>query len=126
MPWRSAPSKSQRMRSTDAAPAAIHAARSARPTSLTLREAHLRRGALGRGLELEVLALREAEGPREQVAREGLDRGVEVAHDRVVVAARVLDRVLDAGQLALEPEEVLVRAQLGVRLGDREQRLQHP
>src|SRR6266850_1284583 len=72
-------------------------------------------------LELEVRSLGEPEEQRDLVRREAVDRGVEVADDRVVVAARVLDRLLDLGQRRLEIAEVLVGLEVGIRLGEREE-----
>src|SRR5262247_1272495 len=51
--------------------------------------------------ELEVLPLGEPEELRDLVRRKAVDRGVEVAHDRVVVAARALDRLLELRERAL-------------------------
>src|SRR2546426_6419210 len=72
-------------------------------------------------LELEVRSLGEPEEQRDLVRREAVDRGVEVADDRVVVAARVLDHLLDLGQRRLEIAEVLVGLEVGIRLGEREE-----
>src|SRR2546428_6887378 len=47
---------------------------------------------LSGAVELEVSPRVELEEGRDEVRREGLHRGVEVAHDRVVVAAQTLDR----------------------------------
>ena len=85
-------------------------------------EGHARRLAIFLSVELEVLALGEAEEGRDEVGRHGVDRRVEVAHDGVVVAARVLDRVLDLPERGLELREALVRLEVGVRLGDRRPR----
>src|SRR5262245_45983939 len=71
--------------------------------------------------ELEVLPLGEPEELRDLVRRKAVDRGVEVAHDRVVVAARALDRLLQLRERALEVAKALVGLQIGVRLGEREQ-----
>src|SRR5215510_1733946 len=71
--------------------------------------------------ELEVLPLGEPEELRDLVRRKAVDRGVEVAHDRVVVAARALDRLLELRERALEVSKALVSLQIGVRLGEREQ-----
>ena len=50
---------------------------------------------------------------------------VVVLHHAVVVELpRVRDAVLGGGELLLQRQEVLVRLQVGVRLGEREQRLQ--
>ena len=63
----------------------------------------------------------EAERPRDEHPGDALDRGVEVHHGRVVVAARGADLVLGVGEVVLEPEEVLGRLELGVGLGDGEE-----
>src|SRR6059036_4346924 len=70
--------------------------------------------------ELEELARREAEGAGDQVRGELRDARVQVAHHRVVVAARVLHRVLDLAEARLELREVLRGAELRVGLGERE------
>ena len=57
----------------------------------------------------------------DDVARHGLDLGVQVAHVGVVVAARGGDAVLGGGQLVLQGHEVLVGLEVGVGLDDREQ-----
>src|SRR6185503_10343699 len=85
-------------------------------------EAHAWRRALRLVAELEVVAPADAEAPGDDVPGERLDRGVEIADDGVVVAPGVLDRVLEAGELALKLQEVLVRPQLWVALGDGEER----
>src|SRR5207249_3826717 len=72
-------------------------------------------------LELEVLPPGEPEEQRDLVGREAVDRGVEVAHDGVVVAARALDRLLDLRERALEVAKALVRLEVGIRLGEREE-----
>src|SRR5437762_9809544 len=84
-------------------------------------EGDARRLAVLLALELEVLALGEVEHGRDDVGGNGVDRRVEVAHDRVVVAARVLDGVLDLSERGLELREVLVRLEVRVRLGEREE-----
>ena len=72
-------------------------------------------------LELEELLLREAERAGEDDARHRLDRVV-VGEDGVVVdLARDGDPVLRLAELGLELAEVLVRLQLRVCLGDREE-----
>src|SRR2546429_909039 len=72
-------------------------------------------------VELEVLPLGEAEEQRDLVGRKAVDRRVEVANDGVVVAARALDRLLDLPERALEVAKALVRLELGIRLGEREE-----
>src|SRR5262245_64714259 len=75
---------------------------------------------------LEVLALREREHARQQVGGEALDLRVIAVHRVVVELAGVRDAALGAGQLLLELREVLVRLEVGVGLGQREQRLEGP
>src|SRR5216110_1452756 len=70
--------------------------------------------------QLEELARREAERAGDQVRGKLRDARVQVAHHRVVVAARVLHRVLDLAEARLELREVLRGAQLRVGLGERE------
>src|SRR5438034_7107752 len=74
---------------------------------------------LSGAVELEVSPRVELEEGRDEVRREGLHRGVEVAHDRVVVAARVLDRLLQLAERPLELDEVRVRLEVRIRLGER-------
>src|SRR5512134_608296 len=107
--------------SSDARTASRSSARSEGPRA-SAPEADRRRLALRRGVELEVAAGPEAEAVRHEVRGEGLAARVEVAHQGVVVAARVLDRLLEGGELALEREERLVRLELRVGLGHGEQR----
>src|SRR6266403_4215101 len=61
-------------------------------------EAHLGRFAFGCGGYFEELTRLETEHVGKNVGRELLDLGVEVAHDGVVVAPRVLHGVLDLGE----------------------------
>src|SRR3546814_3132758 len=70
------------------------------------------------------LALAEAEVAREEVVREHLDLGVQLAHTTVVEAARGLDLVLGVDDRLLKLEEVLARLQLRIRLRNGEDRLQ--
>ena len=109
---------------------AIHAGRCAAARLLDQRsrsELHARRlGDRGGVVDLEELALREAEAAHEQRVREDLDLGVELAHAAVVEAARGLDLVFGVDQLGLQLQEVLVGLQLRVRLGDREDRSSAP
>src|SRR2546426_2930824 len=104
-------------------PGRVRALASRAPSSraASSAEAHLGRSAL-LAVEPEEIAAPEPEGPREQIARKGLTGGVEVAHDGVVVPARVLDGVLELRELSLQRDKVLVGAQLRVRFGDRKQR----
>src|SRR4051794_29631313 len=86
-------------------------------------ELDLGRFALGALLDLEVLALADAEGVGEHVPRKRLRLGVQAQHAVVVELARVGDAALGAGQLLLQVEEVGVGLEVGIRLGHREQRL---
>src|SRR2546427_5756226 len=72
-------------------------------------------------VELEIPPLGEPEEQRDLVGGKAVDRRVEVADDRVVVAARALDRVLDLLERRLEVAEVLVGLEVGIRLGEREE-----
>src|SRR6266850_683258 len=72
-------------------------------------------------VELEILALDEAEEQRDLVGREAVDRGVEIADDGVVVATRALDRLLELAERGLELAKALVRLEVGIRLGEREE-----
>src|SRR5437660_319298 len=72
-------------------------------------------------VELEVLPLGEAEEQRDLVGRKAVDRRVEIADDGVVVAARALDRLLDLPERALQVAKALVRLEVGIRLGEREE-----
>src|SRR5207244_10755995 len=49
-------------------------------------------------LHLEELTLLETEHSGDEIGREGLNLRVQVAHDRVVIAARILDRVFNLAQ----------------------------
>src|SRR5262249_56940664 len=75
-------------------------------------------GALGRAEEFTLV---EAEWPGDEHARERLPRVVVRVDGLVVVAPRGRELVLDVGELLLEREEVLGRAQLWVGLADRDQ-----
>src|SRR5207249_9906238 len=65
-----------------------------------------------RAIELEVPPRMELEERCDEVRRESLHRGVQVAHDRVVVAARALNRVLDLAERPLELDEVRIRLEV--------------
>src|SRR5215469_113325 len=89
----------------DAAPVSTSpAARAARTRVLrarrvtSRREAHLGRVALGGVVDLEEVALREAERPGEQHGREDLDRVVERQHRVVVDLPRDRDLVLGVAE----------------------------
>src|SRR5579863_9419795 len=70
-------------------------------------EADLRHFAFGRRGDLEELARLEIEHARENIGRKLSDLGVEVSHDRVVIAARVLDVVFERVQCLLKLVEAL-------------------
>ena len=72
-------------------------------------------------LDLVERLLAEAEALRDKHGREGLDRGVEVAHRRVVVAPRLLHLVLDRREFRLQLAEIGVGLQLRIGLGDGDQ-----
>ena len=57
-------------------------------------------------VQLEELALLDAGGGADQAGGEALAQGVEIAHHGVVVAARVLQVVLDGHQAAVQLQEV--------------------
>ena len=84
-------------------------------------EADDRHLALGGVLDLEELALREAERAGDEDCGEDLDRVVERQHRVVVDLARDRDLVLGVPELVLEVEEVRARLQVRVRLGDGEE-----
>ena len=67
-------------------------------------EAHLRKRPIA-FFGLEEFQLLVAHRSGEEVGREGRDRGIEVPHDRVVVAPSVLDRVFYGSELRLEIAE---------------------
>src|SRR6266852_8922458 len=87
-------------------------------------EAHLGRFAFGGGGHFEELARLEAEHVGKNVGRELLNFGVEIAHDGVVVAPRVLHGVLNLGERSLERGKALDGAKLGVRFGQGKKALQ--
>src|SRR5580693_6043190 len=90
---------------------------------ITGSELHGDRLAVGiRGLE--ELTRREVEHAGENVRGEYLNLGIEVAHHRVVVATRVLDRVFRVAQRALQLGELFRCLQLRIILGHGEQALQ--
>src|SRR5437667_10573577 len=92
--------------------------------AIPLAELHLWDLAVRLVGELEVLLRLEAERAGEQVRREGLERGVEVADVAVVEAAGEGDLVLGRSEVLREVLELLDRLQLRVVLGDGEQRTQ--
>ena len=73
---------------------------------LRLLELHRHRFAVGGG-HFEELPQLEAEHSGQNIGRKGLDLRVQVAHHRVVVAARVLDRVFRLAERALQLGELL-------------------
>src|SRR5438105_15320799 len=72
-------------------------------------------------LGLEEFQLLVPHRSREEVGREGGDRGIEVAHDGVVITPGVLDRVFYGSELRLEIAESARRLELRIRFdGDGE------
>src|SRR6266436_7908787 len=87
-------------------------------------EAHLGRFAFGGGGYFEELARLESQHVGKNVGRKLLDLGVEIAHDGIVVAPRVLHRVLALGERSLERSETFDGTELRVGLGKRKEALQ--
>src|SRR6266850_66402 len=87
-------------------------------------EANLGRFAFGGGGYFEELARLESQYVGKNVGRKLLNLGVEVAHDGVVVAPRVLHGVLDLGERILERSETFDGTELRVGLGKRKEALQ--
>src|SRR5208337_2803946 len=81
-----------------------------------IAEADLGRFALGGGRDFKELALLETQHSRNDVGGKLQDFGVKVADDGVVVAARVLDGILNVGERFLERGEALNGAELRVGL----------
>ena len=73
---------------------------------------------LGRGLDLEELGSMHAERRCEQIRRKLLDPVVQVANGPVVVAAGVLDLLLDLHEIVMQLAEVRVRPELRVGLDE--------
>ncbi len=84
-------------------------------------ELHVGNGAFGGIGDLKELPLLEVEHPRNDVGRERLNFGVEVAHHGVVVTARILQRVFQLGERLLQRLELGVGLQVGIGFGNREQ-----
>src|SRR5208283_1181678 len=89
-----------------------------------IAEADLGCFALGGGRDFKELALLEAQHSRNDVGGELQDFRVEVADNGVVVAARVLDGVLNVGERFLERSEALNGTELRVSLGESEEAFQ--
>src|SRR2546422_791707 len=87
-------------------------------------EADLGHFTLGGHGHFEEFARLEVEHPGEDVRGELRDFGVEVAHDGVVIAPRVLECVFDLGERALELREAFHGAKLRVSLGQGKQVLE--
>src|ERR1700674_2501624 len=102
-------------------PSRLERRRMVRATVRRLRggcvEAYLGRFALGRSGNFKKLARFEAEHPRKDIRGELLDLGVQIADDGVVVAARVLYRILNLRKGILQRRETLDGAELRIRLG---------
>src|ERR1035437_8033200 len=80
-------------------------------------EADLRHFAFGGSADLEEFPFLEIPHPGDDVGRELFDHRVEIADYGVVVAPRVLQRVFNLIECALQLREALDRAQLGIRFG---------
>src|SRR5208337_4585270 len=89
-----------------------------------IAEADLGRFALGGGSDFKEFTLLETQHSRDDVGGELQDFGVEVADDGVVVAAGVLDGILNVGERFLERSEALNGAELRVSLGEGEEAFQ--
>ena len=89
----------------------------------TVAEAHVGYGLLTLWY-LEELALTKVETVRDDVRGHLVNLGVEISYDHVVVPPRVLDRVLQLAERALEISEAVVHLEIRVRLGEREQRVE--
>ena len=87
-------------------------------------ERHCRDGALRRISEAEELPRPQPEHRGHDPRRELGDRGIEIAHDGVVVAPRVLQMVLDIGQRGLQGGEARGCFEFGIRFGDGDDALQ--
>src|SRR5256886_15886096 len=105
----------------DGAPASRIASGTSARLILSAPERDAGRLPLLRAVELEVPPRMELEERCVEVRRESLHRGVQVAHDRVVVAARARNRVLELAERPLELDEVCIRLEVRVGLGEREQ-----
>src|SRR5713226_8102923 len=80
--------------------------------------------ALCRRGDLEEFARLESQHVGENIRRELLDLGVQVAHHGVVIAPRVLHGVFDLRQGILQRSKALDRAELRIRLGQCKQALE--
>src|SRR3989344_5020022 len=74
--------------------------------------------------ELEEFAGLEAEGASDDIRRELFERILQFLHHTVVEAARRLNFVFRVGEFALKFNEIRIRFEVGVRLGNRKQRLE--
>src|SRR5438046_9592057 len=87
-------------------------------------EANLGSFALRRCSYLKELPLLEPEHAGKKVGGELLDLDVEVAHDGVVIAARVLHGIFDLRKGILQRGEAFNGAKLRIRFGEREEALE--
>src|SRR5579885_2547874 len=87
-------------------------------------KADLGRFALGRCADFKEFTRFETEHAGEDVRRELLDFGVQVADDRVVIAPRVLHRIFDLRKRILQRSEAFDGAQLRIGLGKSEEALE--
>src|SRR5579859_3691291 len=92
-------------------------------TSKKILELHGYWFAIG-GCGFEKLFLLEAVHPGQNVGRERLNLSVEVAHYSVVIAASVLNRVLDLAERILQLGEFLRSLKLGIVFSDSKQALE--
>src|ERR1700693_4685768 len=86
-------------------------------------EFHCHRFAISR-VHFKKLPGLEAKHPGQNIRREGLDLGIQIAHHGIVVAAGVLNRVLSLTQRTLQLSEFLGSFQLRIILRHRKQALQ--
>src|SRR5690242_17760123 len=114
------------MRSSACAGVAQRSRAAATPQRPRISGGRAGEGNLGSALDCRVVVLveglfGEAHGTSDESRRETLDGRVEVANGRIVIAPRSLQLPFNAGQLILQLEEVLIRLELGIGLGNREQ-----
>src|SRR3990172_10315603 len=91
------------------------------PEASRSRESHIGPFPLRGRLEPEELFPCEAEQEGDKSRGEGFGGGVVVPDDGVVVAAGILDAVLELRKLLLQREEAFARLEVGVALSQREE-----